>query len=104
MAEWSWRAGIRIVKTVADHGPALARTDHRIVRAADRALAAVGRRLRLHRESLGWSQTFAATKAKVHPKHMGVIENGKANVTLTSIVALARAYGVTLSELFDGVK
>jgi transcriptional regulator with XRE-family HTH domain len=36
----------------------------------------------------------------VHPIHLARIEYGQANVTLATLVALARAYGVELQELF----
>lgn len=42
----------------------------------------------------------AAEKAKIHPITLSRIENGRTNVTVASLVALARAYDVPMSALF----
>jgi transcriptional regulator with XRE-family HTH domain len=52
------------------------------------------------------TQEQAAEKAAIHVKHHGVIEGGKTNVTVGTLVALAYAYDVPLWTLFatEGAK
>jgi transcriptional regulator with XRE-family HTH domain len=40
---------------------------------------------------------------ELDPKHFQAIEYGRSNVTVASLVGVARALGVTLTELFKGV-
>lgn len=48
------------------------------------------------------TQEEAAERAGIHPKHIGVIEGGKTNVSFPSLVALAYAYDVSLATFFEG--
>ena len=64
------------------------------------ALQRLGVRLREVRERLGLTQEAAAELSGLHAKHLGVIEGGKTNVTVASLVALAVAYRVPLAALF----
>lgn len=90
----------RTKRTVADHGASPAKAHAPTMRDAARELLSLGQRLRILRESCGYTQEEAGARSGVHAKHLGVIENGKVNVTFVSLVALARAYGVTVGELF----
>lgn len=67
------------------------------------ALAKLGKRVRALREQRGLTQEAAAGKAQLDAKHYQAIEYGRSNVTVASLVGIARAFGVTLSELFEGV-
>jgi len=58
--------------------------------------------LRVIREAKGLTQEKAAEIAAIHPKHLGVIEGGKANATFGTLVALAFAYEVSLVAFFEG--
>lgn len=70
-----------------------------------RAIAAERRRLGLRirelREQGGLTQERLAELAGLHPKHMPRIEAGVANVTIATLVALARGLGVPLGSFFD---
>ncbi|MGO9839467.1 MAG: helix-turn-helix domain-containing protein [Polyangiaceae bacterium] len=69
----------------------------------DRALAALGKRVRILRREKGLTQEDAAAKAHLDSKHFQAIEAGQANLTMASLVGVARSLGVKLSELFKGV-
>jgi DNA-binding XRE family transcriptional regulator len=84
------------------HGPSEVWARPAIKRAIERARKRLGLRLRAIREEKGLTQEEAAEKAAIHAKHLGVIEGGKANATFGTLVALAFAYEVPLSALFDG--
>ena len=59
--------------------------------------------LRRRRELLGLTQEQAAEKAGLHPKHIQRLEGAKANATLTTLTALALAYGTSVPALLQGV-
>ena len=59
-----------------------------------------GERVRKLRQSKGWSQEDLAFKAGMHRTCLGGIERGERNPSLRNIAAIAKALGVTLSELF----
>lgn len=77
--------------------------DARNSRAVDLALRRLARRLRALRRGRGWTQEQVAERAHIDPKHYQALESGLSNVTMARLVALARAHGLTLSELLDGV-
>ena len=60
-----------------------------------------GERVRSLRQSKGLSQEELAFKAGVHRTYLGGIERGERNPSLRNIAAIAKALGVTLSELFS---
>ena len=72
-----------------------------LVRALETAQRRLGRRLRELRADRGLSQEQAAERAMLSAKHLRRLEGGEANVTLASLIACARAYGVQLRDLFD---
>jgi transcriptional regulator with XRE-family HTH domain len=74
--------------------------DPALVRALERAERALGARLRELRQEAGFSQEAAAERAYLSSKHLRRLELGQANATMASLVACARAYGVTLADLF----
>lgn len=59
-------------------------------------LAANVRRLRIEQ---GWSQEQLAGRAGIHRNYLGGIERRERNVGLDNIQSIARALGVTVSEL-----
>lgn len=67
------------------------------------ALGRLGRRVRRLRNDRGLTQEDAADRASLDPKHFQAIEAGKINVTVASLVGIAKALGVTLAELFENV-
>jgi transcriptional regulator with XRE-family HTH domain len=63
----------------------------------------LGRRVAELRQEAGLTQEALAEKAKIDPKALQFIEYGSTNVTLASLVGVAKALDVSLSELFEGV-
>lgn len=59
----------------------------------------VGYRVRAHRSSRGWSQKELAAAAGLHPAYVGHVERGERNVTLGTLMRLAEAFQVPLSDL-----
>jgi transcriptional regulator with XRE-family HTH domain len=55
------------------------------------------------RRAKGLSQEALAEKAELHRNYVGGIERGERNVGLRNIVRLARALGVTTSDLVKGI-
>ncbi|MBU4563649.1 MAG: helix-turn-helix domain-containing protein [Proteobacteria bacterium] len=59
----------------------------------------LGRKLRVLRHSFGMTQEQLAEGADISLKHLGEIERGRGNPTLTTLEALAKALHVMLSDL-----
>lgn len=64
------------------------------------ALAAFGAAVRVARERRGISQTCLAKAAGLPQKHVSRIERGEVNPTYHTIIRLADALGVPISDLF----
>lgn len=69
-----------------------------------RPLAAFGLNVRQRREALGLSQIKAAEKADLDSTYISGIERGVRNPSLLSMARVAKALGVTLAELCEGVR
>ncbi len=63
------------------------------------AATQVGQRIRAERERLGVSQMHIAELAEMHFTSLGKIERGEANPSLTTMLRIAVALGVELSDL-----
>jgi transcriptional regulator with XRE-family HTH domain len=63
-----------------------------------------GERVREVRRARGLSQEELAFKAGMHRTPLGGIERGERNPALKNIAAIAKALGLTLSELFRFTK
>ena len=61
----------------------------------------LGVRVRSLRLVAGVTQERLAEKAGISLKHLGELERGRSNPTLSSLEALATALGVSLFEFFD---
>jgi transcriptional regulator with XRE-family HTH domain len=79
-------------RSAARHAPATKRIQKRL-----------GKRIRALRQAQELTQEKAAERAQIDPKHLQEIEAGQHNVTLASLVGLAKALDVTLAELFEDV-
>jgi len=53
------------------------------------------------REKSGWTQEQAADAIGIAPRHYQKIEAGDVNVTVATLVSVAKAFGVTVKALFD---
>ncbi len=71
-----------------------------VARAIEAEKLRLGARLRAIREAKGWSREVAAEAIGIHAVHVARVELGTANVTLATLVAMSRAYGVSLAEFF----
>ncbi len=69
-----------------------------------RPLAAFGLNVRKRRESLDLTQLEAAERADLDPTYISGIERGVRNPSLISIVRVAKALDITVSELCTGVR
>jgi len=67
-----------------------------------KVLTEVGRLIRKHRNTKGWSQEELADRAGVHRTFISSIERGVRNPTVTSLHRIASAMELTVSELMDG--
>jgi transcriptional regulator with XRE-family HTH domain len=67
------------------------------------ALQRFGQRVRERRTALGLSQESFADKCKLDRTYISGIERGKRNVALRNIEAIAKALGITIAELVQGV-
>jgi transcriptional regulator with XRE-family HTH domain len=70
----------------------------------DEALRRLGVRIPELRTQRGWSQEAFADVAGVHRTYMGHLERGEKNVSFLSILRVANALGVTVSELLAGLE
>jgi transcriptional regulator with XRE-family HTH domain len=64
----------------------------------------VGDRIRQLRKKRGWRQIDLAQHSGVHEVHISDLERGVREVGLRNLAALARAYGLTLSQFLEGIK
>ena len=62
-----------------------------------------GRAVRRRRERTGVSQEAFADHCGLHRTYWGAIERGERNVSLVNLEKIARAFKLSLSELFRGV-
>ena len=60
-----------------------------------------GNRVRELRLARGLSQEELAFRSGVHRTYLGGIEQGKRNPSLRNVAAIAKALGVTLTQLFS---
>jgi transcriptional regulator with XRE-family HTH domain len=63
---------------------------------------ALGDRIRRLRGKHGWSQEQFAGACGLHRTYMGHVERGEKNVSLSTVVRIARALGIPISRLLDG--
>lgn len=64
---------------------------------------ALGVRIRDLRLGKGWSQEEFADKCGIHRSHMGEIERGETNLTLSTLLIISKQLQATISSLFKGI-
>ena len=64
---------------------------------------ALGARIRKLRREKHVSQKGFAELCGLHRSHMGQVERGEANVTLSTILVVAEQLEITVFELFNGI-
>lgn len=65
-------------------------------------LPPLGRNIRYHRGSI--SQVRLSKLAGFKPRYVGNVETGETDPRASALLKLARALGITLSELLEGVE
>ena len=70
---------------------------------SDDILVRFGHRVREKRSQLGFSQEAFAAKCGLDRTYISGIERGKRNVSLLNIDVLAKALGISVSELTQGL-
>lgn len=63
----------------------------------------LGERICLLRQRQGWSQAELAKKLSISPSTVGMYEQGRREPSLSSLVQLSRAFGVSADYLLTGV-
>jgi XRE family transcriptional regulator, regulator of sulfur utilization len=63
----------------------------------------LGENIRAQRKLLGLSQEKLAEKADLHPVYIGSVERGEENVSIDSLMRIAKALKVTLHDLVTGI-
>ena len=76
------------------------RSDARGSPAVEKALRRLGRQVRALRRAVGLTQEETAHDAGLDYKHYQSIEAGTINVTVASLVGIAKALRAKLSDLF----
>jgi transcriptional regulator with XRE-family HTH domain len=67
----------------------------------DQVIRDVGRKIREFRMRRGWTQEQTAEKLGIALRNFQAMERGKQNLTLKTMVRLARLLGVRTRELLD---
>lgn len=66
-------------------------------------LVRLGKRVRELRLAAGLTQERAAAAANVTTRQVNLIENGKTNPTVATLIGLARGFGVRVGSFFETV-
>ena len=64
----------------------------------------LGRKVRLLRTKLDWSQERLAEKADLHWTYISGIERGIRNVAIANIAKIAKALNVSVSKLTEDIR
>ena len=64
---------------------------------------ALGNRIRELRKAKGWAQEAFAHQCGMHRGHMGQIERGESNLTLSTLLVIAEKLETTVSGLFEEI-
>jgi transcriptional regulator with XRE-family HTH domain len=72
-------------------------------KAESQAQLQLGERVRQLREARGWSQEGFAHEGGLGRSFAGAIERGEKDIRLSTLIKLARALGVSLSQLLKGI-
>jgi transcriptional regulator with XRE-family HTH domain len=63
----------------------------------------LGLRIRELRLKRSWSQEEFADICGIHRSHMGEIERGETNLTLSTLLTISQKLEVSISSLFKGI-
>jgi transcriptional regulator with XRE-family HTH domain len=59
-------------------------------------------RIKLPREARGWTQEQFAERAAMQRSYLADLELGRRNPSVRTLVKVANAFGIAVSELLDG--
>jgi len=62
-----------------------------------------GNRCRELRSARNWSQEAFADNCEIHRSHMGEIERGEVDVTLSTLAKIAKGLGMTAGQILKGI-
>jgi transcriptional regulator with XRE-family HTH domain len=97
-----WRYGPKILKLSEVGKPQREVDDFRDELEALRRV--LGARIRHLRKSRSWSQEEFAAMAHVHRTFAGSLERGEKNCSFHVLALISRCFGITMSELLEGVE
>lgn len=63
----------------------------------------LGRNVRTYRKLAGLSQEKLAELANLHRNYIGEVERGEKTISIDALTRIAKAVGVKLTDLVDGV-
>jgi transcriptional regulator with XRE-family HTH domain len=63
----------------------------------------IGSRIRELRSARGWSQEEFADRCKIHRGHMGQIERGEKDMTISTLAKVSKGLETTVSALLKGI-
>ena len=64
----------------------------------------LGKRIRDFRLKAGFSQESFADHCGLHRTYMGGVERGERNLTIQSVMTIAKGLGISMSELLAGIE
>jgi transcriptional regulator with XRE-family HTH domain len=64
----------------------------------------LGQNIRAQRKRSGFSQEELAEKAELHPVYVGNLERGEENISIDSLLRIAKALKVSLGDLVTGIR
>lgn len=64
----------------------------------------VGKKIRKHRESLGFSQETFSTHISFDCSNFGAIERGERNISICTLARIAKGLDVSIVKLFPSLK
>jgi transcriptional regulator with XRE-family HTH domain len=64
----------------------------------------LGRKIRELRKKKGWSQEEFADKCRIGRAHMSLIERGRQNLTLATLLTVCRQLDTSMSALLKGIE
>jgi len=63
----------------------------------------LGERIRKMRARKGWSQEEFADIAGLHRTYIGAVERGEKNLTVSTLLTLAKTLDTSVAQLFRGI-